>query len=181
LSTPHQWQVVFRTLRKNGPIVLVPLAWTFVTAAHYDLVGGRPLLIAHVVMAVILAAFAALSWSEMQAGVLLAWKLVLVVGLGFTLVGIYGLTAGGDAPLWVTVSGWMLLPAAALAYTGRVVGSDEGPSVYTAGAALSVLGWGAYAGAPALPTVAGVPPLLVGLTLVNVGQTAGIVNAVLQY
>lgn len=174
---------MFRTLRKNGPIVLVPLAWTFVTAAHLDLVAQRTLLIAHVVMSVILVAFAVLSWREMRAGVLLAWKLVIVVGAAITLLGTYALAlaAGNETLLWITVSGWMLLPAAALAYTGRRVAADARPGVYTAGAALSLLGWGVYAGAPALPVVAGVPPLVVGLTLVNVGQTAGIVNAVLQY
>jgi len=172
---------VFRRLRENGPVVLVPLAWTFVTAVHLDLVGTYPLLVAHLVMDAIILAFTATSWSDMREGVLRAWKLVLVVGLGLTLAGTAGLLASPavDALLGMGLYGWMILPAAGLAYTGQHVGEDEAPRVYLAGALLSVVGAVVYAvGGVATLGTAGV---VVGLTLVNLGQTAGIVTAVVQY
>lgn len=170
---------MLRRLRENGPIVLVPLAWTFVTVAHLGAVDLRTLLIAHVVIDAVLLVFALASWSDMTEGVLLAWKLVLLVGLGVTLVGTAGLAVSPpvSTALAVTVAGWMLVPAAALAYTGRRV--TAAPGVYTVGAGLSVLGALVYFLGPAAVVVT--TAHLVGLTLVNVGQTAGIVNAVYQY
>lgn len=169
---------MLRRLRENGPVLLVPLAWTFATAAHLDLLALRTVLIAHLVMDTIIAAFAVLSWREMRAGILLAWRRVLVVGLGVTLVGTAGLlTTPPSVPLLVgTVVGWMLVPAAGLVYTGRHI--DRHPRVYTVGGALSVVGAVAY-----LAGVGGTVPalVLVGLSLTNVGQTAGIVAAVYDY
>lgn len=166
---------MLRRLRENGPALLVPLAWTFVTAAHLDLVGPHPLFVAHVVMCVLLFGFALLSWSEMRTGVLLAWRRVIVAGFGLTALGTVGLVATVEALLWVTVVGWMLLPAAGFVYTARRV--ERRPRAYGAGAVLSVLGAAAYVLAP----VVGDAGLLLGLALVNVGQTAGIVAAVLDY
>jgi len=169
---------MLRRLRENGPVVLVPLAWTFATAAHLDLLAVRTVRIAHYVMLTIIAAFTVLSWREMTEGVLLVWKRVLVAGFLVTLGGTVGLlaTPPSTALLSATIVGWMLVPAAGLVYTGRQV--DRHPRVYTAGAALSVAGVVAYVlglgvGVAALPVV--------GLTLTNVGQTAGIVAAVSDY
>ncbi|MFC7019657.1 MULTISPECIES: hypothetical protein [Haloarcula] len=165
--------------RENGPVVLVPLAWTFATAAHLDVVTLRTVLIAHLVMDAILVAFTALSWGEMSEGVLRAWKLVLLAGLGATLVGTAGLLATPpvDPLLSLTVVAWMLIPAAGLAYTGQHVAAA--PWVYSVGAILSVAGAVVYAGTLLLG-LSGVG-LLAGLTATNVGQTAGIANAVYQY
>lgn len=171
---------MLRRLRENGPVVLVPLAWSFATAAHVGLLPVRATLIGHLVMDAVLVAFAALSWSEMRSGVLLAWKVVLLVGLGFTLLSTATLAVspGATALLRLSVLGWMLVPAAGLAYTARHVDPDRAPWVYTAGAALSAVGAVAYLGS----TVLGPPSLPVaGLALVGIGQTAGIVNAVYQY
>jgi hypothetical protein len=159
--------------------VLVPLAWTFVTAAHLGAVSPRTLLAAHVVMNAIFALFTAASWGEMRSGVLYAWQLVLVVGLGFTLAGTAALAVGRpDADLVaVMLSSWMLVPAAAFVYTARHV--TEAPVLYRVAALLSVLGWLVYFGGPLLAH--GGTAALAGLTLVNVGQTAGIANAVFRY
>lgn len=169
---------MLRRLRENGPVVLVPLAWTFATAAHLDLLAMRTVLIAHLVMDTIIAAFTVLSWREMTEGVLLVWKRVLIVGLGITLAGTAGLLADPpiDPLLTATVVGWMLVPAAGLLATGRLV--DRRPLAYTAGGLLSVLGAVAYAGGVigALSAL-----VLAGLTLANIGQTAGIVAAVYDY
>jgi hypothetical protein len=171
---------MLRRLRENGPVLLVPLAWTFATAAHLELLAVGTALVGHLVMDVVLVAFAALSWREMREGVLLAWKAVLLVGLGFTLLGTATLflAPGATALLRATVLGWMLVPAAGLAYTGRHVAPDRAPRVYTVGAGLSVLGAAAYLAAPVLGPDALAP---VGLGLVGAGQTAGIANAVYQY
>ncbi|PSP74366.1 hypothetical protein BRC86_06160 [Halobacteriales archaeon QS_3_64_16] len=185
-----------RRLRESGPIVLVPLAWSFAIAAHLGWLEDQTVLIAHLVMDCILAAFAATAWSEMSAGVLRVWKLVLLVGLGFTLLGTGALLGRDDSPppeaetaaetqsgrertLALTVQGWLLVPAAGLVYTGLCVDEDEVPDVYLAGATLSILGSLAYASAPTDSPAA--PRKLLGLALANVGQTAGIVNAVYQY
>jgi len=169
---------MLRRLRDNGPVVLVPLAWTFATAAHLDLLTLRTVLIAHLVMDAIIAAFTVLSWREMTDGVLLVWKRVLLTGLAITLVGTAGLLAEPPVELLLsaTVVGWMLVPGAGLLATGRLV--DRRPRAYLAGGALSVAGAVAYVGglSAALPTA-----LVAGLTLTNVGQTAGIVAAVYDY
>jgi len=169
---------MLRQLRESGPVVLVPLAWTFATAAHMELLALRTVLIAHLVMLTIIAAFTALSWREMTEGVLLVWKRVLLAGFAVTLGGTVGLLASPPltALLSLTIVGWMLVPAAGLAYTGRNV--DRHPRVYTAGAALSGLGVASYT----LGLGVGVAVLPVaGLTLANVGQTAGIAAAVYDY
>lgn len=172
---------MFRRLRKNGSVLLVPLAWTFITAAHLDLVERQTVLIAHVVMTTIFVLFTVASWREMRSGILYAWKLVLVVGTGFTLVGLAALVVSTTytAPVAVMLSAWMLVPAAAYVYTARTVASDEAPGVYWVAAALSVVGWAVYFLSP-LVSGSGVG-FIAGLTLVNVGQTAGIVYAGYRY
>ena len=195
-DSSHETATLGRRLRENGPGALVPLAWSFAVAAHLGLLADRTVLIAHLVMDSILASFAAASWSEMTEGVLRAWKLVLLVGLGVTLLGTAallgrsedtsaevtastGTKSGNEGALALTVVAWMLVPAAGLAYTGLRVEESEAPRIYLAGTVLSVLGSLAYASAPS-DSPASLRKLL-GLTLANVGQTAGIVNAVYQY
>lgn len=168
---------VLRRVRETAPVGLVPAAWTVVTLAHLGTVTEETLLIAHVVMDVLLAAFAALSWSDMTDGALRAWRTVLVGGLVFTLAGTYGLATGGNpAVLGLTVYAWMLLPAGALAYTGQLVPPEDGPRIYTTGAVLSGVGAVVYLGTYVGAEIATVG----GLALVGVGQTAGIVNAAVQ-
>lgn len=172
---------MFRRLRENGPVVLVPLAWGFVTAAHRDLVTTNTLLMAHVVMTVLLLAFAALSYTDMREGALYAWWLVIAAGIPFTLAGLGGLTVVSVAqPLLTTaIVGWMLLPAVGLLYTGWLVPAGEAPLAYTGGGLLSLLGAVVYVGG--LFVTGGSTALLAGLLLVGVGQTAGIVAAVVVY
>ena len=169
---------MLRRLRENGPIILVPLAWTFVTAVHLDLASEHALFIAHLVMAVIIVVFTALSWSAMDRGVLLAWRRVLLGGLVVTLAGGVGFFVPAVATPLFTLSlvGWMLIPAAGLAYTAHHVA--ETPQIYRLGAVLSVLGLLVYAGSWA---GGGTGVMVAGLTLVNAGQTAGIATAVYQY
>lgn len=178
---------MLRQLRETGPVVLVPLAWTFAGAAHLRLLEPRTVLVAHLVMDVLLFAFAVLSWGDMRDHpVLRAWLVVIVVGLGITLVGTYALaTDGNETLLRATVFGWMVVPAVALVYTGRAIPVDEAPRVYTLGGVLSVLGALAFLDAtlagPLSSLLVGSDPTLVALALVGAGQTAGIVNAVVQY
>ena len=58
---------MFRRLRETVPAVFVPLAWAFAAAAHLRLVGGDAVLVAHVVVA-LLVAFVARSWAATDAG-----------------------------------------------------------------------------------------------------------------
>ncbi|GCF14014.1 hypothetical protein Harman_19490 [Haloarcula mannanilytica] len=168
---------MFPRLRAQGPAVLVPLAWTVVGLAHRDVVSDRAVLIFHVVAAVLIAAFAALSWDEMETGVLRVWRDILLVGLLLTVGGIVGLLHSPlrDPFLTTTILGWMVVPGIGLYYTGKHV--SAGQRAYTVGAALSVIGAAVYAGAlfPASESA-----LLTGIALALVGQTAGIVQAVRQ-
>jgi len=166
-------------LRDNGPIVLVPAAWGVVGAAHAGAVSERTLLIAHTVMATVLLAFAVVSWKEMEAGILRVWRGVLAVGFFLTVSGAAGLygAPGEEVLLGVSLYGWILLPAAGLAYTAR---ESDAPYPSAFGAALSVVGAVVYAvGVTASAVVPQAAPLAVGV--VGLGQTVGIADAVYRY
>ncbi|WP_267640762.1 hypothetical protein [Haloarchaeobius amylolyticus] len=169
---------MLRRLRETGPALLVPLAWTFATFAHLEAASTHTVRVGMVVMDVLLVAFTVLSWQDMQAGVLLAWKTVLVVGTALNLLGTVALFADpvNTTLAAVTVVGWMLVPAAGYVYTGLHV--DRQPQVYLAGAGLSLLGAILYL-APAV--AGGIDTALPGFALVGIGQTAGILAAVVTY
>ena len=168
---------MFRRLRETAPGLLVPLAWTFVTAAHAGLVVTRTVVIAHVVMSVLLAAFALTSYGDMRSGVLRVWWWVIVVGFGVTVVGTASFLIDGPtgAMQTATVVGWLVLPAVALVYTGTAT-AGRGGAVYALGGLVSLAGAAAYLAAP----VTGELGLYAGLVAGNVGQTAGILTAVTQ-
>ncbi|EMA65688.1 hypothetical protein C461_13346 [Halorubrum aidingense JCM 13560] len=172
--------VVFRTLRENGPALLVPAAWIVAGGAVLDVVSTRALFVAHVVMSLLLVAFVAASWRDMTAGVLRAWKLVILAGTPVTLAGVVGFAAPGgiagisaDVFLAVALYGWALLPAPAFVYTG--VRDAVAPRAYYFAAACSVVGAvvAALDGAPVA--------VAAGLFVVGVGQTAGILAATALY
>jgi hypothetical protein len=169
---------MLRRLRENGPVVLVPLAWTFAIAAHVDLLETRTVLIAHLVMDAVLVAFTVASWGDMREGVLLAWRRVLVAGLGVTLLGTAGLLQDPlhTGLLFVTVLGWLVIPAAGLAYTATKV--EVYPWAYGVGAGLSAAGAVGYAAGVFLPSE---PLVIASLALAGAGQTKGIVAAVVAY
>jgi hypothetical protein len=164
---------VFGTLRRFGPVVLIPAAWVAAGAATVGTLRPTGLLIAHLVMAAFIAFFLVTGWELMDDGALRAWRAVLVAGFGITLAGVAGFVGpvSGPIPLGVSLVGWMLLPAAGLAYTARAL--PEAALVYAGGAAACVVGaavfvWTAAAGDPAVGPSFG---------LVAAGQTAGIVDA----
>jgi hypothetical protein len=167
-------------LRENGPIVLVPAAWTVAGAAHAGVVSGRTFLIAHAVMAAVLFVFPVVSWNEMKEGVLRVWRTVLVVGFFITVSGAAGLYGvhGEEILLGVSLYGWMLLPAAGLAYTAR---ESDAPHASAFGAALSLVGAALYA-VGVTASVIGVPhAALLAIAVVGIGQTVGIADAVYRY
>jgi len=166
---------VFRTVRDAAPAVLVPLAWLVVDAAHRGLVGADAVFVAHLVMATFVAVFAVTGWSAMARGALRAWRAVLVAGLGVTLAGIAGFLLPSESLLTVSVVGWMALPTAGLAYTGHAFPAARLP--YYVSAALSGLGAVVYV---ATLVQTGQLPPTVGLALVGVGQTIGMVDAVVR-
>ncbi|MFP4188720.1 MAG: hypothetical protein ACLFR5_04855 [Halobacteriales archaeon] len=161
-------------LTENGPVVLVPAAWTTAGAAVAGLVETRTLLIAYGVMAVLIALFAVDSWSQMSEGVLRVWRAVLAVGLPVTVAGFVGLYSDLHTLVAISLYGWFLLPAAGFVLTARAV---EEPAPYAVGAALSIVGVAVYAAS----VVAGSPPPTTGVALVGVGQTVGIADAVYRY
>ncbi|MFO7925925.1 hypothetical protein [Natronomonas sp.] len=169
---------MFRRLRELGPSLLVPLAWTFVTAAHLGIVVPRTLFIAHVVMAVLLAGFAVTGRADMREGVLRVWWRIIAVGVVVTLAGVLSFRVDVGVVLLsgIALGGWMLLPAVGFAYTGRRVA--EGAWIYFGGAAACLAGASLYAAG----LFGAVLPLwLGGLVCVGIGQTAGILDATLRY
>ncbi len=169
---------MFRRLREVGPGFLVPAAWGVVIAESLGAVTTHPVFVMHIVMSVLLVAFAVLSWNEMEAGVLGTWRRVIVAGTPFALAGVAGfLVPTGSTPLFAAaLVGWMLLPAAGFLDTARQV--SDGVWIYQAGAALCAVAVALYA----LGSLLGSEVLSVlGLVAVAVGQTAGILDAVLRY
>lgn len=166
---------MLRWLRDLAPAVLVPAAWLATAAVHVDLMDTDGLFIAHLVMAGFIAVFAVTGWSAMATGALRVWRLVLLVGFGLTLAGIAGFLGAPWGPVLFGASlvGWMLLPAAGLVYTGRVVPGSG--LVYVAGGALSVLGAAVYVAG--LGVGAGDAVTVGGLGLVGLGQGAGMLAA----
>jgi hypothetical protein len=169
---------VHRRLRQTGPALLVPLAWMFTAVAHRGRLAERTVLVGLVVMCSLLIMFATLSWSEMTEGVLRAWRTVIVAGTGLTAVGVAALAgvADGLSLPWLVVVGWMVLPTAGLAYTARHADAGRGVSAWAAGC--SALGTTVFVGGTV--SAGGVGEML-GIGLVGLGQTAGIVDAVWRY
>ena len=169
---------MFRRVRETGPALLIPSAWALVAAAHLGVVTTHPVFVMHAVMSVLLVVFAAASWGEMASGVLRAWRTVIVAGTPFAVVGLVGF-ARPDAPaalFALALGGWMLLPAAGFGYTAREL--PAGAWVYAAATAGCPVGAGLYA----YGTVAGSTTVqVVGIAVVGVAQTAGIVDAVVRF
>jgi hypothetical protein len=163
------------TVRDAGPTVLVPLAWLVVAGAHRGVVGEDAVFVAHLVMAAFIAAFAVTGWSQMATGALRGWRAVLVVGLAVTIAGIGGFVLSSRELLAISIVGWMALPAVGLAYTGYLFESAR--AVYYTSAALSGLGAVAYVISMG-GAASGVS--LLGLALVGIGQTVGIVDAAVR-
>lgn len=169
-----------RSLTDVGPGVLVPAAWTVTLLAHLGTVSRRTLLIALVVMDVLLVAFAVASREEMTGPVLGIWQRVLLVGLVATVAGTVDLALQltGDLLALGTLLVWMVAPGVAYLFTGRAVEPPAYRRVYFGGGALSLVGAAVYALEPA--GLAGEGGVVAGLVLVGVGQTAGILAAVVQ-
>lgn len=161
-------------LRDLGPVGLVPAAWLAAAASIRGLLGTDGMLIAHAVMATFIAAFAVTGWSAMSEGAFRAWRTVLVVGLPVTLAGLAGFFVPGPTQLLFSVSlvGWMLLPAAGLAYTASELPAAR--LLYLGTAALSASGAAVAVGGLVLPDEA---LLLAGIALVGIGQTIAIADA----
>ena len=169
-----------RSLTDVGPAVLVPAAWTVTLAAHVGTVSRRTLFIALCVMDVLLVVFAVVSRDEMSGPVLRIWQRVLLVGLVATVAGTVdmALDSTSDPVALATLFVWMVVPAVAYFLTGRAVETVTYQGVYVAGGALSLVGAAVYALEPA--GIAGESAVVAGLALVGIGQTAGIVTAVVQ-
>lgn len=169
-----------RTLRENGPALLVPAAWIVAAATVAGAISTHALFVAHVIMAVLLVTFVVASWGEMKRGVLRAWKLVILGGTPVTIAGVAGFLALDDTigvpaePLLaVALYGWIALPAAGFLYTAR---HDEvAPRLYDAAAVCCLVGL-------VVVSLAATPSgTVAGLAVVGIGQTAGILAATLLY
>ena len=165
---------MFETLRRFGPVGLIPAAWIAAGAATVGSLRREGMLIAHLVMVAFIAFFLVTGWRRMGRGALRAWRAVLVAGLGVTIAGVAGFVGPASGPTLLAVSlvGWMLLPAAGLAYTAREL-PDAAP-VYAGGAIAALLGAGVFVWTLAS---AGEPLVWLPFGLVAVGHTVGIVDA----
>lgn len=165
--------------RRFGPVIMVPAAWiTAGLAISTSLISSNALLIAHLVMSVLMAAFLATGWRKMDSGVLKAWRTVIAAGLIITLMGTAGLL-GQDIPALLSVSlhGWMLLPAAGLIYTGWK--DQKFSKIYIASGLASLVGFIVFVLQIFYPFQSGLYAVS-GLTLVGLGQTVGILVAAVQ-
>ena len=169
-----------RSLTDVGPGLLVPAAWTVTLLAHLGTVSRRTLLIALVVMDVLLVAFAVASRDEMTGSVLGVWQRVLLAGLVATVAGTVDLAfrLTGDLLALGTLLVWMVVPGVAYLLTGRAVESRAYRRVYFAGGVCSIVGAAVYTLEPV--GLAGETAVVAGLAFVGVGQTAGILAAVVQ-
>jgi len=167
---------VHRAIRERGPGLLVPLAWFVVGANHAGVVSSRSIFIAHLVMVAFMTFFLVTGWTELSGPVLRGWQAVIAVGLVVTALGAVGFVAPAvSVPLWtISIGGWMLLPAVGLAYTAALM-PTEVQRIYIWSATITVVGLVTYGTAVAgsidvLPTV--------GIAVVGVGQTMGILDAI---
>jgi len=165
---------VFGTLRRFGPVVLIPAAWIAAGAATVGSLQSEGMLIAHLVMVAFITFFLVTGWNEMGEGALRAWRVVLVLGLGLTLAGVAGFVGPIPGPplLGVSLVGWMVVPAGGLAYTAREI--PDAVLIYAGGSAVSLLGAAVFVWT-LLST--GEPLVWPSVGLVAVGHTAGILDA----
>ncbi|ERG95085.1 hypothetical protein [Haloquadratum walsbyi] len=169
---------MFQRFRANGPALFVPLAWVVVGAAHVGFVSLQALTIAHAVMAIMLAGFVVLSRDDMRAGALRTWWIIVAIGFVITTTGLVGLlsTPLNRGLLHIAIGGWMLLPAIGFIDTGR---RSNAALLTTFGAAvISIAGMVVYFISGSGNEMA---VMIAGLVLVGVGQTIGIVDAVIRY
>ncbi len=164
-------------IRDIGPVMLVPAAWVATMWAVIGELDDHGMLIAHIVMVAFISFFLITGSREMDRGALRAWRAVMAIGIPVTLAGIAGFVVDSQATLLFSISlvGWMLLPAAGLAYTAREI---PGAAIhYGGGAALSVVGAVCF-----LAFLAGFDDSLgvIGVGLVGFGHTMGIVEAHLR-
>ena len=167
---------MFNRFRNNGPAILVPAAWTFVALSYQDITTVRTLTIAHGVMTVLLVLFAVFSYRDMKQAALRTWWYVVVIGVVVTLTGLIGLLyspLNGTLPA-IALGGWMILPAVGFIDTGRRPGAAKMTTI--APAVLTLCGAGVFY----LIDKSAIAQLA-GLTLVGLGQTIGIADAVWRY
>ena len=182
---------MLRRLREAGPALLVPLAWFSVALAERGILSARAILVAHVVMTAFIGFFLATGAAEMETGALAGWRAIIAAGFVVTLGGLSGFFLPAvSTPLWlVSLVGWMALPIPGFLYTAWLLGDDTGAHrgdtsassgawIYTVSAAVSTLGL-----AVSVVALAGTDGTLtlVGVGLVGVGHTIGIVDAVVRF
>jgi len=171
---------MFRRLRETGPVLLVPGAWLFIIFAHTTGANEQVLLIAHVIITALLVSFVGLSWAEMETGVLRVWRTVILLGIPITATAVLELWLDpmGLPLLEITLAGWMLLPAVALARTGPMLPIAVSGVIATVGGGIAMFGAILYGAGWYLS----VPRLMVAaLAIVGLGQTMGIADAVYRY
>ena len=161
-------------IRDLGPVVLVPAAWTATLAAVLDVLGSDGMAIAHGVMLAFISFFLLTGYQSMGEGALRAWRAVMILGLPVTAAGFAGffVSSGATALFSVSLVGWMLLPAAGLAYTAGEI--PDARLIYAGSALISVLG-----AVGTLAFIAGMDDLfaVAGIALVAIGHTVGIAEA----
>lgn len=165
-----------RAIRERGPGLLVPLAWFVVGAAHAGVVTSRSIFIAHLVMVAFMTFFLVTGWNELSGPVLRGWQAVIAAGLVVTALGAVGFVVPAvSGPLWaISIGGWMLLPAVGLAYTAALM-PTEVQRIYIWSATITVVGLVTYFTA-VVGSIDVFP--IVGIAVVGVGQSMGILDAI---
>lgn len=159
---------MYEEIRDFAPTLLIPAAWILAYGAIEGYFTSQSAQIAHIVMVFFISFFIITGYKDMLDGALRGWLTVLIVGLLITFVGTLGfyIDSYGDIPYVISLWGWMIIPSLGLFYTGMKTGDP----IYYVSAILSL------SGAVSYPFI----DIIFVLTAVCVGQTIGIIKAVID-
>lgn len=159
---------MYEKIRDLAPTILIPSAWILTYGATQGYFTDSSVGIAHIIMLSFIAFFVLTGYNRMMSGALLGWLCVLISGFIITLVGTIGffIDMYGNLPFVTSIFGWMILPSMGLLYTS-VKSKDV---IYYISFVISTTGSVLFI---FLPFIYSIP-------IVALGQTIGIVKAVLD-
>lgn len=159
-------------LLERGPLVAVPAAWGVTALSLSSLVDGMTFI--PPMLVVMLAAqlfFLVKGWGEMDSGALGGWRLVILLGIPFTLCGLLGLYWHKPFITLLSIAYWLKAPGLGMAYTWEMGGGR----IYVALGLITVVS-GCLFDTLTLVDLPSLPFLLAA----GAAQTAGIMAAVKQ-
>lgn len=159
---------MYKEFRDLAPTILIPSSWILAYGATQGYFTDLSVGIAHVIMLSFIGFFVLTGYNRMMSGALLGWLCVLISGFIITFVGTLGFFTDtyGNLPFITSIFGWMILPSMGLLYT-TVKSQDV---IYYISFVISTLGSVLFI----------FLPLIYSIPVVALGQTVGIIKAVLD-